>query len=289
MVKIVTSESTKKKLIIIGAGISGLSAGVFAQKAGYAAEIYEKNAVPGGECIGWDRKGYHIDGCIHWLTGANPSDPLNKVWRQTGALSDDVKIYQSESFAVLETGDRTVHLYKDFGKLKTHLLEISPEDKEPLEELFAATEDCFEASIPMHAPELMSLFEMVKMMKTMAKQQRVMKSMNISLGDYVKRFRSDVIRTALVSVLPPEQCANILPYTLATVVTGNGGRPAGGSRAMSLRMAETFRSLGGVLHLAAPVDEIVIENKCATGIRLAGKPRSLAYVRADHSLRRATL
>ena len=284
MVKIVTSESAKKKLIIIGAGISGLSAGVYAQKAGYATEIYEKNAVPGGECMGWDRKGYHIDGCIHWLTGTNPNDPLNKVWRQTGALSDNVKIYQSESFVVLDTGDRTVHLYKDFEKLKSHLLEISPEDKEPLEELFAATQACFHAAIPMHAPELMGPIEMIKMMRSMGSQQKIMKSMNMSLGDYVKRFKSDAIRTALVSVLPSEQCANILPYTLATVVTGNGGRPAGGSRAMAQRMEDTFCSLGGVLHLATPVEDIVIENQCAAGVRLAGKPGAVAIVRADHIL-----
>ena len=34
----------KKKIIIIGGGIAGLSAGIYALKAGYDAEIYEKNA-----------------------------------------------------------------------------------------------------------------------------------------------------------------------------------------------------------------------------------------------------
>ena len=53
-----------KKIIIIGAGVAGLSSGIYAQKAGYETVIYEKNAVPGGECVGWDRDGCHIDGCI---------------------------------------------------------------------------------------------------------------------------------------------------------------------------------------------------------------------------------
>ena len=58
-----------KKVVIIGAGVSGLSAGIYALQAGYSVEIYEKNKMPGGECTGWNRQGYHIDNCIHFLVG----------------------------------------------------------------------------------------------------------------------------------------------------------------------------------------------------------------------------
>ena len=54
-----------KKVIIIGAGIAGLTAGVHLQKAGYETEVYEKNPLPGGMCTGWMREGYFIDNCIH--------------------------------------------------------------------------------------------------------------------------------------------------------------------------------------------------------------------------------
>ena len=46
-----------KKLIIIGGGIAGLSAGVYALQNGFDVEIYEKNAALGGECTGWNRQG----------------------------------------------------------------------------------------------------------------------------------------------------------------------------------------------------------------------------------------
>ena len=32
-----------KKIIIIGGGISGLTAGIYAQKAGFSSEIYERH------------------------------------------------------------------------------------------------------------------------------------------------------------------------------------------------------------------------------------------------------
>lgn len=263
------NPSNRKKIIIIGAGISGLAAGSYAQKAGYDTEIYEKHSVPGGECTGWDRKGYHIDGCIHWLTGTSPSDPLNKVWRDVGALSDSVRIHQPESFCVVEQGGQTLSLYEDFDKLRTHLLAIAPDDREELEKLFAAIQVLYTPSIPQIAPDQMNPLEMIRMIASMGKQQKVIKSMMMPLKEYVLRFKNPTLHTALISGLPADQCAYVLAYTLATVLSGNGGRPEGGSRGMALRMADYYRSLGGTLHLATPVDEIIIKNGTAVGIRLA--------------------
>lgn len=63
------------KLVIIGGGISGLIAGILAQKQGYQTLILEKNKMAGGECTGWNRQGYHIDNCIHWLVGCKQESP----------------------------------------------------------------------------------------------------------------------------------------------------------------------------------------------------------------------
>jgi flavin-dependent dehydrogenase len=38
-------QINKKKILIIGAGVSGLSAGIYALKNGFDAEIYEKGYV----------------------------------------------------------------------------------------------------------------------------------------------------------------------------------------------------------------------------------------------------
>ena len=64
-------------IIIIGAGFAGLSVGIYAQMNGYHTQIFEMHSLPGGLCTAWKRKGYTIDGCIHWLMGTNPSSDLN--------------------------------------------------------------------------------------------------------------------------------------------------------------------------------------------------------------------
>ena len=35
------------------------------EKNSFDSIIVEKHHTLGGECTGWERQGYHIDGCIH--------------------------------------------------------------------------------------------------------------------------------------------------------------------------------------------------------------------------------
>jgi len=78
----------RDKLIIIGAGIAGLSAGCYARMNGYDVEIFEKHTLPGGMCTSWKRKGFTFDYCIHNLSGTAPGSDLRQVWDELGSLED---------------------------------------------------------------------------------------------------------------------------------------------------------------------------------------------------------
>jgi len=67
------------KVLIIGGGVAGLSAGSYLQMNGYDTEIFELNSNAGGLCVSWKRKAYTIDGCVHWLIGGNPKDPFYTI------------------------------------------------------------------------------------------------------------------------------------------------------------------------------------------------------------------
>lgn len=51
----------QKKVVIIGAGVSGLATANFLAKNGYQVEIYEKNANPGGRCGQMIQDGHRFD------------------------------------------------------------------------------------------------------------------------------------------------------------------------------------------------------------------------------------
>ena len=120
-------EQKKKKIIIIGAGISGLSSGIYAQKSGFISEIFERNMTPGGLCTSWVRKGYKLDGCVHWLTGTNHQSDLYNLWRSIDAF-DDNSLIMEDNFATIEVDGVKVTLWHDLNKLEKELIEISPED-----------------------------------------------------------------------------------------------------------------------------------------------------------------
>ena len=72
----------ERKIIIIGAGMAGLSAGCYLQMNGFETEIFESHNLPGGLVTSWKKKGYTIDGCIHGLLGSSPDHPLYHLWNE---------------------------------------------------------------------------------------------------------------------------------------------------------------------------------------------------------------
>ena len=73
-----------KSIIIIGAGLAGLSTGCYAQMNGYRSHIFEHHAVPGGVAATWKRKGYAIDRGIHFIMGHKPGAALHELYRELG-------------------------------------------------------------------------------------------------------------------------------------------------------------------------------------------------------------
>lgn len=53
-----------------------------------------------------EERGLFIDNCIHWLTGTRPGSALHELWKEIGALGDDVELYEKEMFFHLNWMDR---------------------------------------------------------------------------------------------------------------------------------------------------------------------------------------
>ena len=115
-----------KIISIIGAGISGLSAGIFARLNGFDTTIYEMGQKTGGVCSSWERKGYYVNGSIHWLVGSAPGTDLYNLWHQLGVIEGNTFHNHSSFIEYKDLKGQQVHFYTDIEKLKNHFLEISP-------------------------------------------------------------------------------------------------------------------------------------------------------------------
>lgn len=263
-------NANKKKIIIIGGGIAGLSAGIYGQMAGFETHIYEKNPVAGGECMGWNRKGHHIDNCIHWLTGTKPGTSLRKVWEDLGSLSPDSEFAAEDKFYTSCHAGKQATLWKDLDRTEREFLELAPEDSTEIIKFIQYVRYAFSCEIPVEKPmDMMNIADYIKLGKSMAHMPKVMKEYGkINIEDFSNRFKNPVLKTLFCDYLPKEYTSHSFIVSYATMASGNGELPKGGSLAMVNRMLERYKSSGGTLHLSCPVEKVLINDKLATGIQL---------------------
>lgn len=270
-----------KKVVIIGGGIAGMTAGVLLQKAGFRTEIYEKKACPGGQCTGWKREDYFIDNCIHWLTGTRPGSALHELWKEIGALGDDVELYKKEMFFSSKLGDDTLTFWRDKERTRKEMLALSPEDEKEINKLIDYVALAETMTVPVEKPfDAMNPMDFIKMGMSMKAMGKVMKEYgNMDINELAIRFKHPLIQRAMTDYMPRGYQAYAFLVSYGTVTGGNGDIPRGGSLAMSLRIAKKYKEYGGVIYTNTNVEKIILNEKKAKGILLEnGKQVEADYV-----------
>lgn len=257
-----------KKVLVIGGGIAGLSAGIHALQKGFSVELYEKNAVAGGECTGWDRQGYHIDNCIHWLTGCRREDALNELWINLGAIDSDTQIYREPYFYKLETDTKPLHFWRDIEKARREFLDMAPEDAGELNKFFDSVKCAECVRVPCEkSPAEMNFIEYMRFGMTMAKMGEVIREYgDDTIADLAARFRNANVREMMQCYMNTSYKAITLLSSYGFYTGGTAGIPLGGSVGMIRRIVQRFESLGGKLHTRMPAERIDIRGGRAEAV-----------------------
>jgi phytoene dehydrogenase-like protein len=263
----------KKEIIIIGAGVAGLSAGIYARLNGFRARIFEMNAIAGGQCTAWDRKGFRFDYCIHWLIGTRSSVYYN-MWRETHVLGDSVQVVDSPIHSYVKDekyGDFII--YSDIDRWQEYLVKMAPEDEKSIRKMcrqmkLGSRIEQFEMAPELRKPRdymraLMKVGRVLLMLNRLSKMTATAYFHKIGIRNerltyFLKRIFGETNYSALVVVM-----------MLGWFHIRNAGYPMGGSLPIARRMTDRFRSLGGELILRQKVESILVENDQAVGIRLS--------------------
>ncbi|MBQ3235520.1 MAG: NAD(P)/FAD-dependent oxidoreductase [Clostridia bacterium] len=260
-----------KRVIIIGGGISGLAAGIYAKINGYDAVILEKNHVLGGACIGWERKGCYIDGCIHWMTGINPKSKYYDLWTEVGAISPQTEYFFQDDFYTLDFGgDNKFTVWADTDKLERELIAFAPEDEKQIKSFCKLIKRFRRIEGPVQKPvDMMNLSELLKIAFTMlGDYYYVSKTSKISCEDYAKKFKNEYIRKWIAEHMSANYNLMSMLYMLGQVSRKNGGIPLGASRTVIDNMQAKYLSLGGEIRYNAEVANVNVDNGVATGVTL---------------------
>lgn len=252
-----------KKIIIIGGGIAGLSAGIYALKSGYEAEIYEKNPVPGGNCSGWKRGDYYIDNCIHWMSGTKTDTAQNKIWHDVGALGDHVSIIKREAFYSSELNGDVITLWRDTERTLKEMLELSPEDEKPIKQFIKYVQILEKIQTPMeNTSDMINVFRDIN---TVVSGKELIGGLveygRLSLETLAKKFRHPLLQKVFLDFMAKEYESYWLIIAYAIFTCDNGDIPSGGSMGIVNNMCETFRKLGGKIYTNSEVECVRVNKK----------------------------
>ena len=260
-----------KKVIIIGGGVAGLASGIYLQANGYETLLLEKNGTLGGACIGWERQGCYIDGCIHWLTGVKPGSDLYTLWLETHGIMEDTEIFYQDELAkyYLKDGKKLVW-YAGLEKLEKSLTEFAPEDEKEIKKFVKLIKKFQKLNPPSLKPmELMNLGDLLKLACTMSGDLvRTVKYSSVSCEDFSKRFKNPQLREIIKHYMAPDYNFMSMLYMLGHISAKDGGIPVGGSVALVDRMEKRYLSLGGTIKRGAPVAKVIVEEDVAKGVVL---------------------
>uniref|UniRef100_Q3APD7 Carotenoid isomerase, putative n=1 Tax=Chlorobium chlorochromatii (strain CaD3) TaxID=340177 RepID=Q3APD7_CHLCH len=269
-------------VIVIGAGIGGLTTAALLQERGIQTVVFEKNRYAGGSCSAFRREGYTFDAgaSVFYGFGDNASSgTLNlhtRIFRKFGikvaTVPDSVQIHYHlpNGFSVAASHNRQQFL----AALKARF----PHEAEGIERFYEELTAVCDILRAMPAGSLEDVVHLASVgaahpLKTVALALKSFRSMGKTARRYIRD--EELLRFIDIEAYSwAVQDATATPLVNAGICLADrhyGGinYPIGGSGAIPEGLCKAFQQHGGTLNYQAEVVEILLEAGEARGVRLA--------------------
>jgi phytoene desaturase len=266
---LVPPRPAARHAVVIGAGFGGLAAAIRLGARGYRVTILEKLDAPGGRASVFRQDGFTFDAGPTILTAPFL---LEELWQLCGRrMEDDVTLKAMEPFYRLRFHDgETFDASGDPDKMRAEVARLSPADVDGYERFMRLSERTCRIGFEQlgHVP-FGSWTDMAKVAPEL-----------IRVGGYrsvyglVSRFIKDERLRVAFSFHPlliggnPFTASAI--YTLIPFLERRWGvhSAMGGTGAVVAGLADLVVGQGGTIRCNAPVAQITLQGKRATGVRL---------------------
>lgn len=123
-------------VVVIGAGVGGLTAGALLSKAGFSVCVLEREPHAGGYLAGFRRKDFRFDTAIHWLNQYGPEGLVTKLFDAIGTdhpgavVQHNIKRYKGDKKDYMLTSNP--------DELRDQLIKEYPNSKDGIIRFFKA-------------------------------------------------------------------------------------------------------------------------------------------------------
>jgi phytoene dehydrogenase-like protein len=146
-----TFNPEKYDVVVIGAGLAGLAAGIRLAHFGKRVCVFERHTKAGGLNSWYERGGRVFDTGLHAFTNfASPEDrsaPLNRILRQLRIRREELRLCP-QSHSTIRCGTTELRLDNDVASFKERVAKQFPADQAGFEALLERIEQCAYADAP---------------------------------------------------------------------------------------------------------------------------------------------
>ncbi len=261
----------RPEAIVIGAGLGGLASAMRLGAKGYAVTVIDRLDRPGGRGSSITQDGHRFD---LGPTIVTVPQVYEKLWAACGRdFHQDVDLRPLDPFYEIRWPDGTVFTARQSTEsMEAEVARLSPGDVRGYRQFLKDAERRYVVGFEGMVAEPMHLiWDTVKVLPTFG----VLRADQSILALAKKRVKNPYLRMAL-SFHPlfiggdPRNVTSM--YALVSHLEKEFGvhYAMGGVQAIADAMAKVVRAQGGLIRLGQTVDEILIRDNAAEGVRLAG-------------------
>lgn len=283
--------------VIVGSGIGGLTAGAYLSRQGRKVLVCEQHVRPGGYFTSFKRKGYTFDGGTQSVEDVGLFIPMLD---QLGLL-EEVELKKSRFAVASEDFFCDFEKISDIGVFYEELIRLFPHEKTGLmetrdlatrfctivEDLMACAPNPFFQDVRGFLTQnLPAYLRGLSAMKHLGEFNRLL---DVPLEDYLSERIDD--RDVIDMICTIGFYGMSVSFGLAFIYfMMDYYYPVGGFQAVADALAGLIRKGGGEVRCGTLVDEILVENETAYGVRTdSGEELRAPFVISNADMRRTFL
>ena len=255
----------EKNIIVIGAGIGGLSVGAFLAGRGYRVTIFEKNPVYGGYCQGFKRKGFLINPSVLRVGTKECADRIDGYCDQLGMKKQEWLKY---SDTYLFGANRRIELGTE--TLEQGLIKCFPEEESRIHKFFFDTERIFQIANKVIKNNMNYGILSIEEMK------EYLPYFKMSTQEIIEKYFSDniEIQNVLLAVMDLDSKSSAITMLINIYAVKNNGSAhimKGGMWTYIRSLVKYIEEKNGKVVCGSNVTQIIVEDNKAKGVVVDGK------------------
>jgi prolycopene isomerase len=260
----------QRDVVVIGAGLAGLSAAAHLAKEGHRPLVLEHHSVPGGFAHEFTRRGFRFEVALHALDGAGPGGWLYGMLKHLGIL-DRITLQRLDPLYHVRLPDFEIAAHADIREYRRDLIELFPGESEGITGFLDAVQrvgrDVGAFARDRVAGGRPTPAEMMERYPDMSR------AFTQSWADFLAGYVGDEqLKTALSTLwgyfgLPPSRMsAGLFAAALASYHLNGGYYPIGGSMALSRALEQVIVEHGGSVRYRNTVTNLEVEAGRVTAV-----------------------